>query len=411
MKVLITTDWYEPVVNGVVVSVLNLKEELQKAGHDVKILTVSPNHYSYKKDDVYYISSWDVRMIYPQARVAFFIRSRYVKELVKWKPDIIHSQCEFSSFLFARHIAKKTGAPIVHTYHTIYEDYQYMFIKRKLGKKIVKLYSKKLLNNTQAVIAPTKKVKDLLERYGVEREIYTIPTGIDTSNFNWSMSEEEKRQHKEDLGLPLDKKILLFVGRIAQEKNISELLRFYKALNREDVILVLVGDGPYRKHVEEEVSELGLTDQVYFTGMVPKDQVAVYYHLGDIFVCSSTSETQGLTYAEALASGLPCVCKKDACIAGVIEDGYNGYQYEDVQDFCKDINEIFASDENLKLISSRARLSSGKLSKQIFSEHVEKVYEESVLQEEEQSVPEMTLLPRPAAFVVKAAKKGPLQNR
>lgn len=406
MKVLITTDWYEPVVNGVVVSVLNLKEELQKAGHDVKILTVSPNHYSYKKDDVYYISSWDVRMIYPQARVAFFIRSRYVKELVKWKPDIIHSQCEFSSFLFARHIAKKTGAPIVHTYHTIYEDYQYMFIKRKLGKKIVKLYSKKLLNNTQAVIAPTKKVKDLLERYGVEREIYTIPTGIDTSNFNWSMSEEEKRQHKEDLGLPLDKKILLFVGRIAQEKNISELLRFYKALNREDVILVLVGDGPYRKHVEEEVSELGLTDQVYFTGMVPKDQVAVYYHLGDIFVCSSTSETQGLTYAEALASGLPCVCKKDACIAGVIEDGYNGYQYEDVQDFCKDINEIFASDENLKLISSRARLSSGKLSKQIFSEHVEKVYEESVLQEEEQSVPEMTLLPRPAAFVVKAAKKA-----
>ena len=171
MKVLITTDWYEPVVNGVVVSVLNLKEELQKAGHDVKILTVSPNHYSYKKDDVYYISYWDVRMIYPQARVAFFIRSRYVKELVKWKPDIIHSQCEFSSFLFARHIAKKTGAPIVHTYHTIYEDYQYMFIKRKLGKKIVKLYSKKLLNNTQAVIAPTKKVKDLLERYGVEREI------------------------------------------------------------------------------------------------------------------------------------------------------------------------------------------------------------------------------------------------
>ena len=363
MKVLITTDWYEPVVNGVVVSVLNLKEELQKAGHDVKILTVSPNHYSYKKDDVYYISSWDVRMIYPQARVAFFIRSRYVKELVKWKPDIIHSQCEFSSFLFARHIAKKTGAPIVHTYHTIYEDYQYMFIKRKLGKKIVKLYSKKLLNNTQAVIAPTKKVKDLLERYGVEREIYTIPTGIDTSNFNWSMSEEEKRQHKEDLGLPLDKKILLFVGRIAQEKNISELLRFYKALNREDVILVLVGDGPYRKHVEEEVSELELTERVYFTGMVPKNQVAVYYHLGDIFVCSSTSETQGLTYAEALASGLPCVCKKDACIAGVIEDGYNGYQYEDVQDFCRDINEIFAIDENLKLMSSRARLSSGKLSK------------------------------------------------
>lgn len=382
MKVLITTDWYEPVVNGVVVSVLNLKEELQKAGHDVRILTLSPNHFSYKNDDVYYISSWDVRRIYPQARVAFFIRSRYVKELVRWKPDVIHSQCEFSSFLFARHIAKKTGAPIVHTYHTIYEDYQYMFIKRKIGKKIVKLYSRKLLNRTQAVIAPTEKVKNLLERYGVNREIYTIPTGIDTKNFNWEMSDTEKNRRKGELGIPLDKKILLFVGRIAQEKNIDEILRFYKQLNRQDVILLLVGDGPYRKEVEAQIQELELTDNVYLTGMVPKTQVASYYHLGDIFVCGSNTETQGLTYAEALASGLPCVCRKDDCLTGIIEDGYNGYQYEDVQDFCREINDILSSPKKLKQMSSRARISARKLSKQKFSEKVEKVYEENILQED-----------------------------
>lgn len=382
MKVLITTDWYEPVVNGVVVSVLNLKEELQKAGHDVKILTLSPNHFSYKQDEVYYISSWDVRRIYPQARVAFFIRSRYVKELIMWRPDVIHSQCEFSSFLFARHIAKKTGAPIVHTYHTIYEDYQYMFIKRKIGKKIVKLYSKKLLNNTQAVIAPTEKVRNLLVRYGVNREIYTIPTGIDTKNFNWDMPEKEKNQHKQELGLPLDKQILLFVGRLAQEKNIEELLSYYKQLNRQDVILVLVGDGPYRGVIEEEVKRLELTDRVYFTGMIPKSQVAAYYHLGDIFVCSSNTETQGLTYAEALASGLPCVCRKDECLTGILEDGYNGYQYEDVQDFCDKINEILSSPKNLKLMSARARFSARKLSKQRFSEKVEKVYEENVYEEQ-----------------------------
>jgi 1,2-diacylglycerol 3-alpha-glucosyltransferase len=382
MKVLITTDWYEPVVNGVVVSVLNLKEELQKAGHDVKILTLSPNHFSYRQDEVYYISSWDVRRIYPQARVAFFIRSRYVKELVKWKPDVIHSQCEFSSFLFARHIAKKTGAPIVHTYHTIYEDYQYMFIKRKIGKKMVKLYSRKLLNNTQAVIAPTEKVKNLLKRYGVHQEIYTIPTGIDTKNFSWEMSEEEKQHYKQKLGIPLEKKILLFVGRLAQEKNIQELLRYYKKLNREDVILLLVGDGPYREEIEKEVEKLELTDRVYFTGMVPKQQVASYYHLGDIFVCSSNTETQGLTYAEALASGLPCVCRKDECLTGIIVDGYNGYQYEDEQDFCEKISLILDNAKETRLMAMRARFSSRKLSKQCFSEKIEKVYEEK-LQEEE----------------------------
>lgn len=388
MKVLITTDWYEPVVNGVVVSVLNLKEELQKAGHDVKILTMSHNHFSYVKDDVYYISSWDVRIIYPQARAAFFIRSRYVKELVKWKPDVIHSQCEFSSFLFARHIAKKTGAPIVHTYHTIYEDYQYMFIKRKLGKKIVKLYSKKLLNNTQAVIAPTGKVKNLLERYGVNKEIYTIPTGIDTKNFSWIMSKREKEEYKTELGIPLDKKVLLFVGRIAQEKNLQELLRFYKELRRDDVVLLIVGDGPYRNEVEEEVKALELTDRVYFTGMIPKNRVADYYHLGDIFVCSSTTETQGLTYAEALASGLPCVCKKDECLTGILENGYNGYQYEDVQDFCHSINNILSSPQKLEKMSARASLSARKLSKQIFSENVERVYEENIVREEKDAMEE-----------------------
>jgi 1,2-diacylglycerol 3-alpha-glucosyltransferase len=331
---------------------------------------------------VYYISSWDVRRIYPQARVAFFIRSRYVKELVKWKPDVIHSQCEFSSFLFARHIAKKTGAPIVHTYHTIYEDYQYMFIKRKIGKKIVKLYSRKLLNNTQAVIAPTEKVKNLLKQYGVHQEIYTIPTGIDTKNFSWEMSEEEKKQYKQELGIPLEKKILLFVGRLAQEKNIQELLRYYKKLNREDVTLLLVGDGPYRQEIEKEVEELELTDRVYFTGMVPKQQVASYYHLGDIFVCSSNTETQGLTYAEALASGLPCVCRKDECLTGIIVDGYNGYQYEDEQDFCEKISLILDNPKEIRLMALRARFSSRKLSKQRFSEEIEKVYEEK-LQEEE----------------------------
>jgi 1,2-diacylglycerol 3-alpha-glucosyltransferase len=216
----------------------------------------------------------------------------------------------------------------------------------------------------------------------VHQEIYTIPTGIDTKNFSWEMSEEEKKQYKQELGIPLEKKILLFVGRLAQEKNIQELLRYYKKLNREDVTLLLVGDGPYRQEIEKEVEELELTDRVYFTGMVPKQQVASYYHLGDIFVCSSNTETQGLTYAEALASGLPCVCRKDECLTGIIVDGYNGYQYEDEQDFCEKISLILDNPKEIRLMALRARFSSRKLSKQRFSEEIEKVYEEK-LQEEE----------------------------
>ena len=251
--------------------------------------------------------------------------------------------------------------------------------KRKVGKKIIKMYSKQLLNRTQAVIAPTGKVKNLLERYGVKREIYTIPTGIDTRNFSWDMSEEEKERRKKELSIPLDKKILIFVGRMAQEKNLDELLEYYKELSRDDIILLLVGDGPYRPEVEKKIKELDLCEKVYMTGMVPKEDVAHYYHLGDIFVCSSTTETQGLTYAEALASGLPCVCRRDECLADILEDGYNGYQYENAEEFRNAIETVFSSSRTLHTMSICARNSAKKLSKQEFSEEIEKVYEENII--------------------------------
>ena len=139
MKILITTDLYSTETNGVVTSVKNLAEELSANGHDVRILTLSGDIRSHRDGSVYYIRSIPIG-VYPNVRMPLSYRHRLIKELIEWKPDVIHSQCEFFSFQYARRISKLTGAPIVHTYHTLYEQYvKYLIPSKRLGKAVVRV--------------------------------------------------------------------------------------------------------------------------------------------------------------------------------------------------------------------------------------------------------------------------------
>ena len=128
MKILLTTDWWTPAVNGVVRSVTLLRRELLARGHDVKVLTLSPCAHSYEEDGVIYLASLSADRVYPGARVRPWVWNRWMKALADWRPDIIHAQCEFSTFLPAWRLARRCGCPLVHTYHTVYEDYtRYLF--------------------------------------------------------------------------------------------------------------------------------------------------------------------------------------------------------------------------------------------------------------------------------------------
>lgn len=127
MKVLITTDWYKPAINGVVTSVCNLREELQQRGHEVKILTLSRTARSYEEEGVIYMGSVNAGYIYPGARLRVSPGRELYRGIIEWNPDIVHSQCEFSTFFMAKKIAEECKIPLVHTYHTVYEDYTHYF--------------------------------------------------------------------------------------------------------------------------------------------------------------------------------------------------------------------------------------------------------------------------------------------
>lgn len=377
MKILITTDWYEPTINGVVVSVINLKTELTKRGHDVRILTLSETRHSFEKDNVIYIGAAGLGKIYPGARFSLPRVNEYIQELLEWKPDVIHSQCEFSTFMFAKRISRYLDVPIVHTYHTIYEDYTHYFSPVKSwGKEMVALFTNKVLKSVTTVIVPSAKVQKLLESYHVKKDIRIIPTGIDLEKFDQRLEASKAEQLKDCLGIPGNHKVIVIIGRLAKEKNIDEILTFFSNLSREEVTLLIVGDGPYREILEQNVAMLEARDRVVFTGMIPHDEVWKYYQLGDVFVSGSNSETQGLTYFEALANSVPVVCRRDPCVDDLLIDGYNGWQYEDFLQFSDQINSVFDDGEAYK--ANALESISSRFSMEQFAGAVEKVYYDTI---------------------------------
>ena len=378
MKVLITTDLYTTGTNGVVTSVRNLMEELERKGHEVRILTVSEKLKSHKEERIYYIQSVPLGIVYPNVRMPVSYRHRYLRELIEWQPDVIHSQCEYFSYQFAGYISRKTGAPIVHTYHTLYEQYvTYILPSRRIGAYFVGILSRLRLRKAKAIVAPTQKVESVLKNYGLHNPIHIVPSGIALEQHRSRITEEERRNRRRALGIPEDHTVLLNLGRLGTEKNLSELIELFSIslVQNNNLTLLIVGDGPARKELEELAARLGVSDHVVFTGMVKPTQVHHYYQLGDVFVSASTSETQGLTYIEAAANGLPLLCRRDPCLDGVLVEGRNGYEYEAEEEFCEILDTILQNPEWCRSAGTQSTEIAATFDKSVFAEKIEDVYE------------------------------------
>lgn len=392
MKVLITTDLYTTATNGVVTSVRNLSRELMDAGHEVRILTLSDTRHTHKEGNIYYLHSLPLK-VYPDVRMPLprsAHSQKLLKEIIQWKPDIIHSQCEFFSFHYARRIAKRTGAPLVHTYHTQYEQYvSYVMPGRRAGDLLVKTFSRVRLKKVDIIIAPTAKMKQVLEDYGVKNNIEIVPSGISLQQHQGRMSTEERAQLRQVLGIPREHKVVLNLGRLGTEKNLDEVVELFalQLQRHPDLTLLIVGDGPAREKLSRQAQELGISDHVIFTGMVDPSQVQNYYQLGDVFVSASTSETQGLTYIEAAANGLPLVCREDPCLEGVIAEGENGYTYNSPDEFLDEMDKVLADPDWCVYAGQKSEQIASAYSREQFAQNIEAVYEAAIRAEGQAGCP------------------------
>lgn len=381
MKILITTDIFFVKTNGVYISVRNLCGELEKDGHEVKILTLSQNKRSRREGNTYYIRSVSLERVYPGVRMPTSYRHRLIRDLIQWKPDVIHSQCEFFTFQYAKRIARHTGAPIVHTYHSLYEQYfPYLLPSRALGDRVVSTFSRVRLKNAKCVIAPTRKVEVALRGYGLNTPIRIVPSGIDLTQHSKQITKEDRNILRSNLGITQDQFVLLSLGRLGIEKNVDELIRLFAEARKhhENIIFLIVGDGPARTSLELLCTELKLIDSVKFIGMVDPANVQNYYKLSDLFVGASTSETQGLTFVEAAANGLPLLCKDDPCLQDVLINGRNGYLFSTQTEFLDALECIIDNIQWRADASTASRELARNFDQHAFGKSVEAIYESLV---------------------------------
>ena len=319
------TNTYKPNVNGVVRSISTFREGFIRSGHQVFIFCQQADDFESDEPFVYRYPALKIPGVDYSAAVPV---SRFVDKLLPTlKLNVIHSNHPTLLGDAAANYAEKYDLPLVFTFHTRYVEYAggYLsnipFAKGFVEGQLVDSIGR-YMQRAQHIITPSDSIKDSLAKSaGISERVTTIPTGIDFEHFQ--QADGQAVREKYNLG---DKKVLVTISRLAEEKNVKTLLKAVKEVMdvRDDVLLLVIGDGPQRSDLEKFAADIGISKRVRFTGLVPFEAVPNHLKAGDLFIYSSITETQGLVTAEAMATGLPVVAVDATGTSDTVEDGVQG---------------------------------------------------------------------------------------
>ena len=387
MNIGLFSDTYLPEINGVATSVSILATELKKLGHRVYIVTTNPysNNVEFS-DDILRIPGIELKQLYGY-RLASIYSFSAAKIISKWNLDVIHVHTEYGIGIFAKLLAARLKLPLVYTYHTMIEDYTYYVTKgafdytaKKMAGEISRFYG----DTSTELISPSNKTKLALRRYGIEKYINIVPTGINISRFKpENFTNEDLLKLREKLSLNKDDFVILSLGRVAREKNIDVIIRGFDNLitssQNDKYKLVIVGAGPALDELKNLASTLNCRDKIIFIGRVEQVDVPIYYNMADVYVSASITETQGLTFIEAMAAALPVLAKYDQNLEGTLVDGRTGYYFTGEIDF-KDKIKLIAETNKEKMDDMKAFcINKAKdFSSEIFGLRVMEVYKRAI---------------------------------
>ena len=387
MKIGIFTDAYEPHISGVTTSIKMLKTALEKMHHEVYIVTANldNNKFIYdEKNRIIYLPG--IKTGIYETKLTGIYSKKAMKIIKEWNLDVIHSQTEFGVGYFSRIVAKKLNLPIVHTYHTLYEDYVHYVthghfnnFAKKLDIKITNYYCEKRCDE---LIVPTDKIKDLfVNKYNITKQINVIPTGIDIDKFKITPSMKKNIQIiKNKYKIKETDFVIGSVGRIAPEKSFDKLLYNIKDMIKvnTNIKVMLVGGGPDLDNLKELTKKLKLENYVIFTDKIDYDLVSTYFNTFNVVVSFSKTETQGLTIIEGLAASKPTLCIEDDSFKAMIEHNYNGFLFKNDTEFKDYIFKLMNDQKLYKDMSTNARNSTYKYSKEVFAADILKVYHKAI---------------------------------
>lgn len=350
MRIGLFTDTYTPDINGVVSSIVTLQKELEKNGHDVFVITNHRSLLAKREGNILRLPGMELKWLYGyKLSTPYHFSAR--DEIRDMHLDVIHVHTEFGVGMFGRIVAKTLNIPVVSTYHTMYEDYMH-YINRfdiaeieKVGKKFTGILSRNIGESVQAVIAPSEKTKETLIKYGVTTPIYIIPTGLDLAAFHReNLDMERVRSIKQEYHLSSQDKVIVYVGRIAQEKSIEIPLEGFRFIEDPHVKFMIVGSGPQLNDLKEQAKRCHLEDRVIFTDKKPREDVPYYYACADAFVSASLTETQGMTFIESMAGGLPLFARRDKVLEDLVIEDQTGYYFHDAREFAEKVTAFLRKD-------------------------------------------------------------------
>ncbi|WP_270526863.1 glycosyltransferase [Longibaculum muris] len=386
MNIALFSDTYLPDINGVATSTHILKKELKKHGHHVLIVTTFLPHDSQYVDedlDVLRLPGIDLKKLYGY-RASNIYSFKGMKELKDFQPDIIHIQTEFGIGIFGKIAGEILNVPVCYTYHTMWADYSHYIAPGNIkavdhaAKKIIEKISKIYGDSCSELIVPSQKTADALREYGISNSINVIPTGLELEHFSLAHKNEElmqqivKQYHLEN------KFVVTFLGRIAPEKSVDFLIDAMSEIIKvnQQIVLMIVGGGPQVDELKDYVHSKGLDDYICFTGPQVSEKVPSFYHVSHLFVSASITETQGLTFIEAMASGIPVLARYDKNLEGVVIDGRNGYFFETQQQLVEKI--LTLADSDLSELIEHALEDAKNYSSEIFYERIMKAYHKAL---------------------------------
>ena len=342
MRIGMFTDAYTPDINGVVSSIVTLKNALEKEGHEVFVVTTKSSASKDEVDDhVLRLAGIELDSFYGYVLTSP-IHLSALDKIRKMNLDVIHVHTEFGVGIFARIVSNRLSIPIVSTYHTMYEDYtHYVNIFNlksvdRVAKRAVYSLSKLYGEKCTALICPSPKTKERLEAYGIKKKIHVIPTGLDLERFEPNKTDEEtKKALRAEMGVKDDEFLLVYVGRIAAEKSVDIVIETFTIIKKlqKKIRLAIVGGGPQLDELRQLAKQLDLEDYVVFTDRKPHTMIPSYYHASDAFVSASLSETQGMTFIEALASGLVVFARPDDVLTDLVLEDKTGFLFTSKEEF------------------------------------------------------------------------------
>lgn len=388
MKIALFSDTWLPNVNGVVTSLLNQIKILEQDGHEVFLFVpkTSENKLEQVPDNITIYEFPGVEFpSYPGYKMSLPIGLRKVIKTQRF--DILHSHSPFLQGWFCMMVKQVQKVPMVTTYHTHLAEYTGHIFKGIAEERVKHVlngfmwaFTRNQYNKFDLIFTPSKVMKLELEQHGLD-PVIEMPNPISSVFLEKQTDiEYKKKKIRESFKVPKNARVLLYVGRISFEKRLEVLLEAYKNLEKKysDLYLVIVGDGPQLGMYKKKAKTLELQNYI-FTGYIHHSQLPIVYQLGDVFISPSDTETQGLTFIEAMSQGCPVIAIKARGPADFIVHNKNGFFSKTLQpsEFELLIDKVLQNPEKWKGIRENAIKTAEKYNYDAFRKNLYHGYEEA----------------------------------